>query len=61
MVGLTEKRRNCLRVSAVPENVSRWPLVPFADTAAAPCGQQEATDSESKNRRPEEVTIPTTA
>ncbi|MFE5373658.1 hypothetical protein [Streptomyces mirabilis] len=27
--------------------------------AAAPCSQQEATDFDSKNRRPEEVTIPT--
>ena len=30
-----------------------------AITAAAPCCEQEATDFDSKNRRPEEVTIPT--
>ncbi|KQW13549.1 hypothetical protein ASD08_30765 [Streptomyces sp. Root369] len=30
-----------------------------ANTAAAPCCEQEATDFDSKNRRPEEVTIPT--
>jgi hypothetical protein len=46
-------------VSAVPENVPRRPFGATANTAAAPCGQQEATDLESKNRRPEEVTIPT--
>ncbi len=32
---------------------------PVAITAAAPCCEQEATDFDSKNRRPEEVTIPT--
>ncbi|MFF3378162.1 hypothetical protein ACFYXF_35065 [Streptomyces sp. NPDC002680] len=30
-----------------------------ANTVAAPCSQQEATDFDSKNRRFEEVTIPT--
>ncbi|MFH8494140.1 hypothetical protein [Streptomyces coeruleorubidus] len=30
-----------------------------ANTAAAPCCEQEATDFDSKKRRPEEVTIPT--
>ncbi|MER5917029.1 hypothetical protein ABT124_43445 [Streptomyces sp. NPDC001982] len=38
---------------------SWWPFGAAANTAAAPCSQQEATDFDSKNRQPEEVTIPT--
>ncbi|MDQ0962015.1 hypothetical protein QFZ66_005893 [Streptomyces sp. B4I13] len=36
-----------------------WPFGPVAETAAAPCSQQEATFPNSKNRRPQEVPIPT--
>jgi hypothetical protein len=46
-------------VGRTPHNGSRRPFGAAANTAAAPCSQQEATDFDSKNRQPKEATIPT--
>lgn len=54
--------KSALSLPGCRRHQTQCPWRPFgaaANTAAAPCSQQEATDFDSKNRQPKEARIPT--